>query len=112
VDTAGGDGDNNDDESCSAAAEIPQIDGEDEVADAWRRHRLRNDSVIVDNFQGLLKSTVTCNECHVCAKQAHSCIVYCMVEGRMPPPPGAPPPRKLFLHWSNVPDPIQVLSWC
>jgi ubiquitin C-terminal hydrolase len=46
---------------------MPQMEGEDAVADAWRRHRLRNDSVIVDNFQGLLKSTVTCNACHVCA---------------------------------------------
>ncbi|KAK2850852.1 hypothetical protein Q5P01_007128 [Channa striata] len=36
-----------------------------EVAEeAWRNHRRRNDSVIVDKFHGLFKSTLVCPECH------------------------------------------------
>ncbi|KAI4824716.1 hypothetical protein KUCAC02_013211 [Chaenocephalus aceratus] len=36
-----------------------------EVAEeAWRNHRRRNDSVIVDTFHGLFKSTLVCPECH------------------------------------------------
>ncbi|XP_010864114.1 ubiquitin carboxyl-terminal hydrolase 11 isoform X1 [Esox lucius] len=35
-----------------------------EVAEeAWRNHRRRNDSVIVDTFHGLFKSTLVCPEC-------------------------------------------------
>ncbi|XP_051825318.1 ubiquitin carboxyl-terminal hydrolase 11 [Antechinus flavipes] len=35
-----------------------------EVADeAWRNHKRRNDSVIVDTFHGLFKSTLVCPEC-------------------------------------------------
>lgn len=35
-----------------------------EVADeAWCNHRRRNDSVIVDTFHGLFKSTLVCPEC-------------------------------------------------
>uniref|UniRef100_A0A8D3E8R4 Ubiquitin carboxyl-terminal hydrolase n=1 Tax=Scophthalmus maximus TaxID=52904 RepID=A0A8D3E8R4_SCOMX len=32
--------------------------------EAWRNHRRRNDSVIVDTFHGLFKSTLICPECH------------------------------------------------
>lgn len=31
--------------------------------EAWRNHRRRNDSVIVDTFHGLFKSTLICPEC-------------------------------------------------
>lgn len=31
--------------------------------EAWANHRLRNDSVIVDTFHGLFKSTLVCPEC-------------------------------------------------
>lgn len=31
--------------------------------EAWTNHRLRNDSVIVDIFHGLFKSTLVCPEC-------------------------------------------------
>uniref|UniRef100_A0A3Q2FBX6 Ubiquitin carboxyl-terminal hydrolase n=1 Tax=Cyprinodon variegatus TaxID=28743 RepID=A0A3Q2FBX6_CYPVA len=31
--------------------------------EAWTNHRLRNDSVIVDTFHGLFKSTLVCPEC-------------------------------------------------
>ncbi|XP_043934596.1 ubiquitin carboxyl-terminal hydrolase 4-like [Protopterus annectens] len=31
--------------------------------ESWRNHRLRNDSVIVDIFHGLFKSTLVCPEC-------------------------------------------------
>lgn len=35
-----------------------------EVAkEAWNNYRKRNDSVIVDTFHGLLKSTLVCPEC-------------------------------------------------
>ncbi|RVE73386.1 hypothetical protein OJAV_G00049000 [Oryzias javanicus] len=38
---------------------------EDEIVakEAWKNHRLRNDSVIVDIFHGLFKSTLVCPEC-------------------------------------------------
>ena len=32
--------------------------------EAWRNHLRRNDSVIVDTFHGLFKSTLVCPECH------------------------------------------------
>nr|XP_046253659.1 ubiquitin carboxyl-terminal hydrolase 11 [Scatophagus argus] len=47
--------------------EVRDADGrpDQEVADeAWRNHRRRNDSVIVDTFHGLFKSTLVCPECH------------------------------------------------
>lgn len=31
--------------------------------EAWKNHRLRNDSIIVDIFHGLFKSTLVCPEC-------------------------------------------------
>ncbi len=31
--------------------------------EAWRRHKLRNDSFVVDTFQGQMRSRVTCTEC-------------------------------------------------
>lgn len=38
---------------------------DDEVAkEAWEVHRKRNDSIIVDNFQGLLKSRIVCPTCN------------------------------------------------
>uniref|UniRef100_A0A3Q2QPG1 Ubiquitin carboxyl-terminal hydrolase n=1 Tax=Fundulus heteroclitus TaxID=8078 RepID=A0A3Q2QPG1_FUNHE len=47
--------------------ELRDADGrpDREVAEeAWRNHRRRNDSVIVDTFHGLFKSTLVCPECH------------------------------------------------
>ncbi|KAG7472690.1 hypothetical protein MATL_G00111470 [Megalops atlanticus] len=47
--------------------ELRDADGrpDQEVAEeAWRNHRRRNDSVIVDTFHGLFKSTLVCPECH------------------------------------------------
>ena len=32
--------------------------------EAWKRHQMRNRSVIVDNFQGQLKSRVVCPDCN------------------------------------------------
>ncbi|XP_035665297.1 ubiquitin carboxyl-terminal hydrolase 15-like isoform X2 [Branchiostoma floridae] len=46
--------------------ELRDADGrpDEEVADeAWKNHRLRNDSIIVDTFHGLFKSTLVCPEC-------------------------------------------------
>ncbi|KAG7521473.1 ubiquitin carboxyl-terminal hydrolase 11 [Solea senegalensis] len=46
--------------------ELRDADGrpDQEVAEeAWRNHRRRNDSVIVDKFHGLFKSTLVCPEC-------------------------------------------------
>lgn len=53
-----------------------------EVAnEAWRRYKSRNDSVIVDLFQGQLKSKLTCPVCNkVCtvhsSAQSHLCYVH------------------------------------
>ncbi|XP_041860910.1 ubiquitin carboxyl-terminal hydrolase 11 [Melanotaenia boesemani] len=47
--------------------ELRDADGrpDQEVAEeAWRNHHRRNDSVIVDTFHGLFKSTLVCPECH------------------------------------------------
>ncbi|XP_061782016.2 ubiquitin carboxyl-terminal hydrolase 11 isoform X2 [Nerophis lumbriciformis] len=47
--------------------ELRDADGrpDQEVAEeAWRNHRRRNNSVIVDTFHGLFKSTLICPECH------------------------------------------------
>ncbi|KAM9344356.1 ubiquitin carboxyl-terminal hydrolase 11 [Pholidichthys leucotaenia] len=47
--------------------ELRDADGrpDQEVAEeAWRNHRRRNNSVIVDTFHGLFKSTLVCPECH------------------------------------------------
>ncbi|KAI4873399.1 hypothetical protein NFI96_012314 [Prochilodus magdalenae] len=47
--------------------ELRDADGrpDQEVAEeAWRNHRRRNDSVIVDTFHGLFKSTLVCPECN------------------------------------------------
>lgn len=47
--------------------EIPDFD--DELADKevarcfWNYHKARNDSIIVDLFQGQFKSRLTCDEC-------------------------------------------------
>jgi hypothetical protein len=41
-------------------------DGADDrsvAEEAWRRYKLRNDSFVVDTFQGQLRSRVTCSEC-------------------------------------------------
>ncbi|KAG1459781.1 hypothetical protein G6F56_006087 [Rhizopus delemar] len=47
--------------------EIPDFEDEsqaDEIADQfWEYHKARNDSIIVDLFQGQLKSKVICNHC-------------------------------------------------
>lgn len=38
----------------------------EEVArEAWAAHRSRNDSIIVDNFQGQLQSTLVCPKCEI-----------------------------------------------
>jgi hypothetical protein len=42
-------------------------DGTNDVAvaaEAWDRYKMRNDSFVVDTFQGQMRSRVTCNECH------------------------------------------------
>jgi len=36
---------------------------EEVAAEAWQAHRSRNDSIIVDNFQGQLMSTLVCPKC-------------------------------------------------
>lgn len=35
----------------------------DVASEAWRRHLLRNDSIVVDTCQGLLKSHLSCPNC-------------------------------------------------
>ncbi len=44
------------------------IDERKMAAEAWRGHRLRNDSVVVDLLQGQLKSTLVINACIHMAK--------------------------------------------
>lgn len=33
------------------------------AAESWLRHKLRNDSIVVDLFHGLLKSRLVCPDC-------------------------------------------------
>ncbi|ORZ14952.1 hypothetical protein BCR41DRAFT_80413 [Lobosporangium transversale] len=47
--------------------EVPDFSGrpdEEVAADCWKLHKARNDSIIVDLFQGQYKSTLVCPECH------------------------------------------------
>ena len=47
--------------------ELPDYDDmpDKEVAEhSWSYHKARNDSIIVDLFQGQFKSRLECNECH------------------------------------------------
>ena len=47
--------------------EVPDSNGrpDEEVAnDCWNIHKARNDSIIVDLFQGQYKSTLVCPECN------------------------------------------------
>ena len=37
---------------------------DDVASETWQKHRLRNDSILVDSCQGLLKSCLTCPNCH------------------------------------------------
>eukprot|EP00658_Telonema_sp_P-2_P027753 TRINITY_DN2137_c0_g1_i3.p1 TRINITY_DN2137_c0_g1~~TRINITY_DN2137_c0_g1_i3.p1 ORF type:complete len:943 (+),score=259.08 TRINITY_DN2137_c0_g1_i3:156-2984(+) len=48
-------------EKIEISDEMP--DPEEVAAEAWRRHKLRNDSVIVDNMQAQYKSTIVCPKC-------------------------------------------------
>lgn len=46
--------------------ELPDFDDmpDEEIAErSWSYHKARNDSVIVDLFQGQFKSRLVCNEC-------------------------------------------------
>ena len=36
----------------------------DVAREAWDRYKMRNDSIVVDTFQGQMRSRVTCTECH------------------------------------------------
>jgi len=51
------------------------------AAEAWRTHLLRNDSKIVDLFQGQFKSTLVCPDCHKVSitfdpyMYVHACVV-------------------------------------
>eukprot|EP00163_Fabomonas_tropica_P009185 TRINITY_DN18993_c0_g1_i1.p1 TRINITY_DN18993_c0_g1~~TRINITY_DN18993_c0_g1_i1.p1 ORF type:complete len:619 (+),score=165.25 TRINITY_DN18993_c0_g1_i1:63-1859(+) len=46
--------------------EVPDADDRPDhiqAEEAWQRYRMRDDSIIVDNFQGQYKSTLVCPEC-------------------------------------------------
>ena len=48
-------------------AEPPDLDGWDDVdaaLEAWKLHKLRNDSIIDDLFKGQFRSALRCHECH------------------------------------------------
>lgn len=54
--------------------ELPDFDGmsDYEISErSWSYHKARNDSVIVDLFQGQFKSRLTCNECKKVTKDVH-----------------------------------------
>lgn len=54
-----------------------QAKGSDEeaAAIAWHKHKLRNDSIIVDLFHGQFKSTLVCPECNKVCVTVHQCDV-------------------------------------
>lgn len=47
-----------------AKTRLPPVYVQEVAEEAWRNHRRRNDSVIVDTFHGLFKSTLVCPECN------------------------------------------------
>jgi hypothetical protein len=58
-------------EDCNRIMKKPYVenvvgDGKNDTADAalaWERYKMRNDSFVVDTFQGQMRSRVTCAEC-------------------------------------------------
>ena len=66
--------------------ETPEGEGRNDkevAAEAWKNHTMRNKSVIVDLFQGQLKSTLICPDCEkVCCRSDNSLskILLCKVK--------------------------------
>lgn len=76
------------------------------AAESWNNYKMRNDSVIVDTFHGLLKSTVNCPEC---SKISVTFDPFCYLSLPMP----IKKERLLEVFWvplSPEKKPIQVSS--
>lgn len=60
--------------------EIPDFEDEskeNEIASHfWEHHKARNDSIIVDLFQGQFKSKLICNQCNKVNKKKKGCVLY------------------------------------
>ena len=48
----------------SVATVLLYLNHREVAAESWRLHKKRNDSMIVDLFQGQFKSTLVCQECN------------------------------------------------
>uniref|UniRef100_A0A3Q3R0Y4 Ubiquitin carboxyl-terminal hydrolase n=1 Tax=Monopterus albus TaxID=43700 RepID=A0A3Q3R0Y4_MONAL len=64
--------------------------------EAWTNHRLRNDSIIVDIFHGLFKSTLVCPEC---SKVSVTFDPFCYLT--LPLPMKKDRTMEVFLVWSD-----------
>lgn len=60
--------------------EIPDFEDEskeNEIASHfWEHHKARNDSIIVDLFQGQFKSKLICNQCNKVNRKKRMCTLY------------------------------------
>jgi ubiquitin C-terminal hydrolase len=56
----------------------PSAKAEEEAMEAWKNHLMKNKSVIVDLFQGQLKSTLECQVCHFQSTK-FDCLMYLSV---------------------------------
>jgi hypothetical protein len=64
-------------------------DGTNDAAvagEAWDRYKMRNDSFVVDTFQGQMRSRVTCNECHNMSVSFDPCRDVSVAFKRVVPP--------------------------
>jgi ubiquitin C-terminal hydrolase len=51
------------------------------AAESWLRHKLRNDSIVVDLFHGLLKSRLVCPDCEkVRVAFAGHALALCLID--------------------------------
>lgn len=76
--------------------------------ESWENYRKRNDSVIVDTFHGLLKSTVHCPECD---KISVTFDPFCYLSLPLP----VKKERQLEIFWvplSPEKKPVQVMFKC
>ena len=74
--------------------------------EAWTNHRLRNDSIIVDIFHGLFKSTLVCPEC---AKVSVTFDPFCYLT--LPLPMKKDRTMELFLVRSDPQSRPMQVSW-
>eukprot|EP01053_Blabericola_migrator_P005483 Blabericola_migrator_1__5482@NODE_27_length_20109_cov_273_259006_g24_i0_p4_GENE_NODE_27_length_20109_cov_273_259006_g24_i0NODE_27_length_20109_cov_273_259006_g24_i0_p4_ORF_typecomplete_len1096_score217_03UCH/PF00443_29/1_7e101UCH_1/PF13423_6/2_2UCH_1/PF13423_6/6_3e05UCH_1/PF13423_6/2_4e08DUF2614/PF11023_8/2_3DUF2614/PF11023_8/3_9e02_NODE_27_length_20109_cov_273_259006_g24_i0958612873 len=98
-------------EDCNKVSQKPYViapEGDEDVGDetvadeAWKNHKLRNESVIVDLFQGQYRSRVECPHCGKVSKTFDP-FMYCSLP--------LPQKKRLALHISLLLETDSEFSW-